>query len=108
MKLNQLRTQFGLSSRHPVSWDRLLDQCVYLYWQNRPEPRRRRALVDSLPTPRYITELAGLAPCGTRSAAERHRKHGERPCALCRPAEQEYRQRYDAARAGRPRKGAAA
>ena len=42
-----------------------------------------------------------LQPCGTRSAAVRHRRHGETVCAACRASEKAtnaaaYRQRKQA------------
>jgi hypothetical protein len=40
-----------------------------------PEPKKRRK---------------GTKPCGTRSAAQRHRYHGEPPCSACREAEREW------------------
>ncbi len=35
-----------------------------------------------------------LQPCGTYAAYQRHRKHGEEPCADCRAANTEYSVQY--------------
>lgn len=36
---------------------------------------------------RILAEIEGLRPCGTRSAAVRHRQYGEKPCDACLAAE---------------------
>ncbi|WP_300345488.1 hypothetical protein [Nesterenkonia sp.] len=35
-----------------------------------------------------------LKPCGTRAAAQRHRRHGEEVCPDCKAAEREHRRKY--------------
>lgn len=110
--MNDLRSfarSLGLSFSKSPSYDELIDGAALLYWQRRPRPpqRRRRQLRQVAPTPVHLTEAAGIAACGTRAAAERHRKRGEM-CPPCQQALDAFMAAYDADRRGRRRTAAVA
>lgn len=60
-----------------------------------PKPKPPRRLLAPAPdltehqaeARRLLLAVEGAAPCGTRSAAARHRANGEKPCTACIEAE---------------------
>lgn len=99
----------------PVTWARMPWPSRWKAARNPvfyPRPKIRRVLP---PAPvlsehqaearRILLAVEGAAPCGTRSAAARHRTSGEKPCPACLEAERaDGRRRWaEGRRRGKPR-----
>lgn len=88
------------AAQHALDRADLPGLCVVLAAMN--DPDRPLSVIRSR-LPRLLLALdspsrrraAGLKPCGTHAAYNRHKSRGEEPCEACKRGEREYQSRRD-------------